>query len=756
MQGQLGLDKKNPVITIESTGDDNHLIVYIGFKYYTCIPNSSKSVRYRLLVAELAMAEFSIVSLMKIFGFSRPTIMKYREIVANTIDETEMFDKLRGYNSKKTKLLPEVEDYIIKRFPKIYTNNRATYNQQLREEIYKKYNITLSPEALRAVIAPLRKALDDGKLENSTQPQSVGDDEIVDSQIDDITDEILLEEAIIPNTIPVETTFEDGSDQHIAENGPTKVYPNLYAGLLVLNFWIADFIVGVENLSKTYLQWIYQILFAAVNFEQARYLSRELLGELMGETAISVSKSRSILKNLAENRFCHTFKSLFQSNLECIQKYWENTPHYFYIDGHFDPYYGQTEILKGWCCLLNRTMKGTNHYVIHDMNGCPVVKDLKDCFGDFRDYLKEAIGKINRIVSARPFGIVFDRGGFSQDLFAEFHSQGKYFITWEKNFDINNEPKLNFDSEVVIEREINEVGNFKLIYFRCAETTFQARKGFSCRKIILCTQQEGTNGEKSDFYASILTNDPAIDHQLLVELMTNRWQCQENDFKYEKKHFGLDQITSYSITPRMSIQELIDKQKGNLKVLIQQQTEDQAKKNALYAQLGVKRLTQKRVQTIEKQAAENPKMYESMVALRTLQPELQALTLQIDQLKKKLKRLKKIEKNGYVRLDYRKKQILDQIRFSSRNIFYLAVNEFKSYYPNLRDYHEVFRKLTHASGHIEFSKEHVIVDLYCPFFTDRVLRAVTEFVKNLNQKQPTMLDGTNRKITFFVNSKVAN
>ena len=145
-----------------------------------------------------------------------------------------------------------------------------------------------------------------------------------------------------------------------------------------------------------------------------------------------------------------------------------------------------------------------------------------------------------------------------------------------------------------------------------------------------------------------------------------------------------------------------------------------------------------------------------MLTARALIPELTELTIQIDRQKNKLKRLKKIEQKGYVRLDYRSKQIFDHIRFSSRNIFYMAVNEFKSYYPNLRDYHEVFRKLIHASGHIEFSKEQVIVYLYCPFFSGRVLRAVNEFVKYVNQNQPTMLDGTNRKITFFVNSKIAN
>jgi len=58
MQGQLGLNKKHPVISIETGDNDQNLKVYIGFKFYTIVPNNSKSLRYRLLVAELAAAGF--------------------------------------------------------------------------------------------------------------------------------------------------------------------------------------------------------------------------------------------------------------------------------------------------------------------------------------------------------------------------------------------------------------------------------------------------------------------------------------------------------------------------------------------------------------------------------------------------------------------------------------------------------------------------------------------------------------------------
>lgn len=171
MQGQLGLNKRHPIITIQPSDDETKLMVYLGFVYYTVIPNDPASIQYRLLVGQLGLAGFSITSLMRVFGFTRPTIMRYRDTVRDTRDEAELFTKLRGYNSVKTKLRPDVAAYIRGRFETVYRRNCANYNQQLRREIEEKFTMELSPEVLRRVIAPLRHQLDQQQLvtpENST------------------------------------------------------------------------------------------------------------------------------------------------------------------------------------------------------------------------------------------------------------------------------------------------------------------------------------------------------------------------------------------------------------------------------------------------------------------------------------------------------------------------------------------------------------------------------------------------------------
>lgn len=746
MQGQLGMNPKKPLITLQTSDDKKNLQVYVGFLHYETVPNDLKSLQYRQLVARFAVMGFPIALLSREFRFSRPTVLHFKEIMANVTDEEETFARLRGNNRQKTKLVPEVEAYLKGRFATVYADNRGSYNRQLRQEVQELFKVELSPEALRQVIAPLRHEIDSKVKAAPTMTPVVEDSPLPTSETQQLL-ETHLSLAGVAESVP-QATVESRQLETDQEKG--QLY--LHAGLLVLNLWLADFAKAFKSWGGFLLQWLYQIFAGAVNFERARYLARHEFSRFLGRTAMSVSKSRAFLKKLAHKYFVPCLNMLFKVNLENIIKTLEKAVSYFYADGHFDPYHGQTGILPGWCCLLNRTMKGSNHYMIHNELGYPLFKELKDGFDDFRVFIKHAIQKIKAFVAGARFGMIFDRGGFSQDLFRAFHTDGAYYLTWEKYFDIEKESALVFDVAVTIEREINQVGRVRPITFDCAETTYPASRDddLSCRKLVI--RCEDKSAEDSLFHASILTNDPTITAQRMVELMTGRWSCQENDFRYEKKHFGLDQITSYDVLPPESIQGRIDEQKGHLEALKKNLAESRDQRQQLLAQLGIKRLTKKARARIEKDADRDPQPYQRMQTLQALQPKLQELSRQINQLEKKIKRLEKIEAKGYVRLDYRKKQLFDHLRFTARNIFYNAIAEFRTHYPNLRDLHVVFWKLVRSSGYIKNDKEKIIVTLICPFFEGRVRRAVERFLEALNAKEPVLLDSSRRPIVFRLES----
>lgn len=767
MQGQLGVNKKKPLIELVTSDDDNILYVYLGFIYYATVPNDPKSVQYRLLVGQLAFAGFSIVQLMRVFDLSRPTIYRYRDIVANCTDEAELFIQLRGHHCDKTKLTPEIEAFIKTRFQKIYQKNRRNYNQQLRDEVYNQFGVKLSPEAVRQVIAPLRQELDRSA---KAEPKGVSGNDVAQRTDQEDIPRVIANPAEIEEHASGPTVYavyeeQTTSDQKVVAvgnaNEPHEAREQFYlhAGLLVLNFWMVSFVAVFQSWGTYFLQWLYQIFAGAVNFEQSRYLPRNEISHFIGDSAVSVSKSRSLLKELAHDSFAECLQLFLQINLDFVTQHLKDRINYFYIDGHFDPYYGKIDILQGWACLFNRTMKGSHHYVIHDRRGYPFLKELKDCYDDFRDYIKHAIQRLKEIMPGMSLGIVFDRGAFSRKILRTFVEAGVHFLTWQKYFDIDKEPKLNFKSKVVIEREINEVGKFQPMTFGCAETTYRfgPNEEDQCRKLVIRTEQKDNKKSKASyFYAAILTTDPFASHQKIVETMTGRWRCQENDFRYEKNHFGLDQITSYDIMPVESLKDKIDGQKGQRQALQKELSEVQSERQKIYDELGFKRLTKNRVKRIEKEAKENPQAHQRVQKLRDLQPVIEELSTQNKQLERKIKRLEKIEEKGYVKLDYRKKQIFDHLRVTARNIFYTAIEEFKEHYTNLRDLHVVFWKLVRSSGIIQFEKEQIIVTLNCPFFEGKVLKAVTRFLQNLNDREPIFLDGTKRKIYFRVNSEIAN
>ena len=777
MQGHLGLDRKKPLVTLETSDDDKTLAVYLGFLHYETVPNDPASIQYRQLVARLAIAGFPVANLSRVFTLSRPTIRSYKKIVATGADEEEMFAQLRGYHRQKPKLTPEVEGYIKARFATIYVENRGSYNRQLRQEVQKHFAVELSPEALRQVIAPLRHEID-GKEQTATtatpeahSPQAL-DQQIQNHAVEEVAPMLAAREVM---AFDLAFTCSASTNDEVAEKSPAtapefssrpfhaaasaskatlaispptpeKGRHYLHAGLLVLNWWLADFAKGFKSWRGFFMQWLYQIFAGAVNFEQARYLVRHELSRFLGQTAVGVSTSRAVLKKLARQYFARCLNVLFKTNLENIAQTREKAAAYFYVDGHFDPYYGQTGILPGWCCLLNRTMKGTSQYVIHNELGYPIFKELKDCLDDFRVFLKHAVQKIKAFVVGASFGIVFDRGGFAADLFRSFHAAGAYYLTWEKYFDINKEAALSFEQSVSIVREINEVGRWRTVTVACAETTYRLDGELTCRKLVI--RVEDQSAPDGFFHASILSNDPSLGPQRMVELMTGRWSCQENDFRYEKKHFGLDQITSYDVRPTESLRDRIDEQKGRLAALRQALASGRDQQQQLLEQLGIKRVTKKLAARLEKDAHQNPQPYQQVQALRARQPRLQELSHQISGLEKTIKRLEKIEAKGYVRLDYRKKQIFDHLRFTARNIFYNAIAEFRTCYTNLRDLHVVFWKLVRSSGYIKDDNGKIIVTLICPFFRGRVRQAVENFLEKLNAKEPVLLDGSQRKIVF--------
>jgi hypothetical protein len=214
---------------------------------------------------------------------------------------------------------------------------------------------------------------------------------------------------------------------------------------------------------------------------------------------------------------------------------------------------------------------------------------------------------------------------------------------------------------------------------------------------------------------------------------------------------ALDEITSYAYE-QLSLKDRIQQEKGEIKALEIQLETLKAERLEVLKPLGLKILTKKKIEHIQNNASINGTLTKELQIVQQYQQLKSKIIKYRDRINKKqkvLKRKEKIENNGYIRLDLRKKQILDQLKIIARNIFYNAVSEFKMCYGNLRDLHAVLRQLSQSPGFLNFHKDEVHVYLCCSF-TGKAREAVKHFLEYLNERAIKMIDNTNRSIKFYL------
>ena len=208
--------------------------------------------------------------------------------------------------------------------------------------------------------------------------------------------------------------------------------------------------------------------------------------------------------------------------------------------------------------------------------------------------------------------------------------------------------------------------------------------------------------------------------------MFSRW-LQENDFKYLDIHFGINDITAYVSTSYKELSKRIeDKQmkSGQYKSLEKQRmTLKKQLKNRLLQQHTAKHSNKKREEVINQ-----------------LTTQLQDLELEMASIEKEVSRLEDLTKQDYRKLDNTKKALMDGIKITARNLFYLILQPFKKDYNNYRDDHVLFRHLTRSHG-LLCDRGTIMEVLLFPEarFPPKVVSVINNLLEELNNKKLTCL-----------------
>ena len=585
LQPILGTSKRNPVFSVHRhrvTGDYH---VYYGLELFEAVPSDHENPQFKLMLAHLHNIGITLLKLHEVFGVDPRTILNWSRALKS--GSAERLSQALAGRSAQRKLTRPVEEYVRIRFPYVYADDKRCYSRTIRAELKRVFNVELSGETLRLLFAELR-AHQEGSCgpENDTelsetQPCNPAQaEETSDDQSDDEAQP--LDSGTPPGGWkPLEEQGEAlkamGEPLEALEESTLCVSPdrNPYAGSQwCSHLGITLFCEHIESLRQALAseggcvgQWLAQVLLGAANLEQTKLLSGHDLALLLGlgDQALGTpGHQRLKLAELAHDSElpARILRWNFQRLEGGSTGGKETARRDFYFDPHVKHYTGQQNVLKGWCAKIRWADKVINMDVAHDAQGRPVYLENTDNYEDMRKRFDAFEGRFRTtlgIDAEAELTWVIDRGIYSMGVFERIAKDPRrHLITWEKDYQTGAwKEGRAAEGSISMQRTRNHAGDQKTYHFQWVEEAWA--KNPAWRQIVV----RATNPDGRTVEVSILSDDRSRPAAEIVWLIFDRW-VQENDFKYLDEHFGLNEITSYQSQTYAEIRgELDDRQVKN-------------------------------------------------------------------------------------------------------------------------------------------------------------------------------------------------
>jgi len=758
----LGTDKRNPLFTVyyQEEEDQEQLHVYYGLELLEIVSADRNEPSFKMLVGRLHNAGVSLRVLQQTFQADAKTIQRWGRALRSRNAE-ELVRVLEGRRASR-KLTAQIKAYVRARWPDLAREGLYGIGKRLRGEIKSVFNVELSQETLRPLLAELKGKPDSASGAGPAQPttaeglpqssQNAPEDQGVSSEMREKPCDC-AEGALAPEPEPPPMALEAG---------PQTVWCE-HVGVLVL----APVLVGVAQVvdpaEPLFKQWLASLLLGALNIEQTKFLHWPDLSRLLGTVVRFPYPRRQGLERVA---IAANVEALARFN---AQQVGADAQSQFYFDPHTKHYTGEQNVLEGWCPAIRWADKAMHSDFIHTVLGEPLYFETTDNFADLRQRFFEVAKYCRQAMKwpeERVLSLIVDRGIFGKEVFEKVPADpALHLITWEKGYERQSWPPPGGSSgSIVIERARNRAEDLRSYHLEYWDRTWP--KDQRLRQIVV----QATNPQGRVIQVSILTDDQKAEAAQIVRLIFNRW-LQENDFKYLDKHFGINQITSYGVSSYDELrQEVEDRQvrSAQLKALGEQkrQVRSQQSRLLLLQAKGEHQAAprQQRIEELEKQAAGEERNKE-LTRLRQVQSrwervgsarqeqiqkrskELAQLEAQAQQTQETESRLERMIEEKMVRLDPEKKRLMDSLRVIARNVFYKALQPFKKAYNNYRDDHDQFRQLTQASGVLEVHPDQILVHLMPRVnYPPQLRRIITTVLDGVNAQKPVLPDGSGRSL----------
>ena len=212
---------------------------------------------------------------------------------------------------------------------------------------------------------------------------------------------------------------------------------------------------------------------------------------------------------------------------------------FLYVDGHVRAYHGKRALPKTHVARIRLSMPATTDYWVNDAQGEPLFVVTTGANQGLVKMLPLVLEEARALVGSRRLTVVFDRGGWSPQLFARLLDDGFDILTYRKGHSPRL-PERSFTSH-------HATLDGHPLHYRLADQGVHIEHGPCGRRRRLHLRQVtrlGQDGHQTPIITS-RRDLPAIE---VAHRMFERWR-QENFFKYLREQYALDALVDYGVEP---------------------------------------------------------------------------------------------------------------------------------------------------------------------------------------------------------------
>jgi transposase len=217
---------------------------------------------------------------------------------------------------------------------------------------------------------------------------------------------------------------------------------------------------------------------------------------------------------------------------------------FLYVDGHVRAYHGQHPIPKAHVARMRISMPATTDYWVGDDAGDPLFLVTAEANAGLVEMLPKILAEVRPLLGERRVTVVFDRGGWSPQLFQKIIADGFDILTYRKA-PYRRVAKRRFETYPT-----GAAGGSEsyILADQPVRLRLPAHKQLALRQVTRLS-------DDGRHQTPILTSRRDLCAPEIATRMFGRWK-QENFFKYLREEYALDALVEYDVEPDNPLREV--------------------------------------------------------------------------------------------------------------------------------------------------------------------------------------------------------